>query len=557
LDRPSLVWLLAKAIVRPGGQALLINSDNSSSGWVPIEEAVRSGAAFAVDVRAGILAIDADYPDGEARLHAVAQELRPEGLLSVIVSSGRPGHAHLFAVCGPTTQRWTDRAKGLGLDVRPTIRPPLAPHRLGLPVTLLDPVTEAEALCRLWMPEEPRHALSERMQALLEQGDIGARYPSRSEVEAAIALEAANRRWAYADFRSAITSPTNRGGAKAQEIGRTRGTRAQEAYLQRTWLNAVLFSQRHPAVPGRPEAFVAIQGIRDLATEVTWGGRPGRARYQVLLALLDIAERVGSLEFSASIRRIAEQAGVGKNPASSALQWLQVWGWLRRLPQGARKTSRWQVSRPPLEKGTVKLIPPSDGIAIVPVSRGVQGHDAFGRGGLNYLVWSRLHLEEPKTAGELVRMTGLALSSVYRALARMRAYQVAISSPGGWLRLERALDEIARELGLWGMGTRRRERHQHERRVHRIQTLLRQNLLKWAEDPSDGAIFLLHGWTGELVDQLEPPDEYAARRFREGASETKITGEMRQLAYPDLGPAQAALARLRLEDEKLLGVPAL
>jgi hypothetical protein len=45
---PELVLAFAKKMVKPGGQALVIGSDNSAKGWVSLEEAVQSGESFAV-----------------------------------------------------------------------------------------------------------------------------------------------------------------------------------------------------------------------------------------------------------------------------------------------------------------------------------------------------------------------------------------------------------------------------------------------------------------------------------------------------------------------------
>jgi hypothetical protein len=145
---PELIEQLARAIVRPGGNALLIDRDNRRIRWMPIAEAVALLAAFAVEVADDILAVDFDYLDGERLAALLANDLAALGVPSVLVASGGPGRAHLFARIADLAllDVFKARAKELGGDVRRTIRPPLAPHRLGLRPRLISPVDPSEAL---------------------------------------------------------------------------------------------------------------------------------------------------------------------------------------------------------------------------------------------------------------------------------------------------------------------------------------------------------------------------------------------------------------------------
>src|SRR2546425_416255 len=61
----ALVARFARAIVKPGGNALLIAPDNRSAGWCSIDEAVAKARAFAVEARREILAVDCDKPELE------------------------------------------------------------------------------------------------------------------------------------------------------------------------------------------------------------------------------------------------------------------------------------------------------------------------------------------------------------------------------------------------------------------------------------------------------------------------------------------------------------
>jgi len=144
----ALIEAFARLIVRDGGNALLIDRDNKRIRWVPIASAVASLLSFAVDVAADVLAADFDDRDGQRLAAVLANDLAPLGIPSVLVASGRPGHAHLFARVADVTllDVFKARAKELGGDVRRTIRPPLAPHRMGLTPRLLRPTDPQEAL---------------------------------------------------------------------------------------------------------------------------------------------------------------------------------------------------------------------------------------------------------------------------------------------------------------------------------------------------------------------------------------------------------------------------
>lgn len=153
---PEILYAFTTAIVRPGGNALLIGPDNEKLRWVSIETAATARAAFAVEVAPEILAVDADSRAlGRRAQGDLARSLIESGITPVIVASGRPGHRHVFArIADPAlllhmkaqvrSERYSEDGERLG--VLYSIRPPLAPHRLGLAPKLLFPPDVATAL---------------------------------------------------------------------------------------------------------------------------------------------------------------------------------------------------------------------------------------------------------------------------------------------------------------------------------------------------------------------------------------------------------------------------
>lgn len=131
----------ARALVRPGGNACLLNADNTADRWVPIEEAVRSGRPFFIEGASDLLIVDCDDRDRAPLVHGLADSCRTLGFVPVVVASGQLGRLHLFARVPDEAAhaRLTEQAHASGLDVRQSIRPPLCPHRLGFIPALVEP----------------------------------------------------------------------------------------------------------------------------------------------------------------------------------------------------------------------------------------------------------------------------------------------------------------------------------------------------------------------------------------------------------------------------------
>src|SRR5262245_56784554 len=116
----------AQAIARPGGKAMLLTPENRSDGWVPLEEAVASGRAYAVELAQDMFALDADSPVLRAQTLRLADQLHVAGLRTVLVESGRPDHLHCFARSADSLLLGAvaAEARGVGLNVPRAIRPP-------------------------------------------------------------------------------------------------------------------------------------------------------------------------------------------------------------------------------------------------------------------------------------------------------------------------------------------------------------------------------------------------------------------------------------------------
>lgn len=338
----EVIEAFARAVVRPGGNAMLITPDNECDQWVSIRTAVETGS-FAVEVRNGLLAVDFDIPSGESCALELAAKAAAMACPSVVVASGQPGHAHAFISVSDPERRacLLHHAKDHDGDVRRTIRPPLAPHRLGLAPRLLLPKDATEALRILRAP--PR--LSARISALLRDGDRVGRYPSRSEVVQAIASGAANAGQSEECLYRALTDPRNIGGERVQEIRYARGEMAARKDVNRSWQKAM--RKRVECTPNldHMEARRRIDELEGLARRHPWRGLAGGTDFAVIRAHIEIAKVRGDLVHHASVRTIAEQAGVADPTAWRAQHRLVSARWLVRLLRGSGpdQGSLWQL----------------------------------------------------------------------------------------------------------------------------------------------------------------------------------------------------------------------
>lgn len=493
---PDILVRLAHAVSK-NSRALLLDAENKAldePGWLPIEQAARiitdgheRARTFTVEVRDDILAIEVDPTDerhqgtdAEALTKAFHQLAERMGAFDripvVVVASGRRGHRHMFArISDPAVRgRYSDEARKLGLEPRRAIRPPLAPHRLGLPVALLEPEDPHAALDRL-RPSQAR-PLSPAMARLLREGDRTGRYRSRSEVVLALAVAGVNAGWSEADFEAALLDPGHRGAEKIH--GRPVG--AARRYLGATWAIAVRFVAARPAFRDGQDARARIADIRRAARTWAWSPRAGLTDRAVLEAHLTVADSAASTTYRVDVRRLAEMADVTKTTISAANHRLIRQGLLRRVSRGYGTTaSTWTLRHP--------------GAGANPDSRAsLRGGDenycsgshsdlwrAGGLGKSGGTLWWTLDLSVPQSPAELAARLRWSRWRVRRNLSRLAQHGLAGKLSGGWIIGSADPDEVAAVLGVAGEGHRQRARHADERVEYAARRARRRQASAW------------------------------------------------------------------------------
>jgi len=133
-------------------------------------------------------------------------------------------------------------------------------------------------------------------------------------------------------------------------------------------------------------------------------------------------------------------------------------------------TDGWHGSRYELRTPVGLVLAPTSeapGLAVTDLL----AHDAFAYralGGSAGRVYLGLR-EADRTAAELVEFTGLSKATIYRALARLKDEELAVSSGGRWSAiepLEGKLRSIASNHGTDGLTARRAEKHERERQAN-------------------------------------------------------------------------------------------
>ena len=507
----STVEAFARAIVKPGGDALLIDSDNESLGLVEIAET--QGRVFAVDVAEDIFAVDFDGASMHV-IHDLRTELAAWNIHHIFLESGRDGHYHVFArVSDPNRLRelqcrWGSRRKE-GVDIRRWIRPPLSPHRSGLAPRLISPETPEEALRVLRRPstdsvvEMPR--LADEIDEVLRLGTSAVRtYRSRSEMLMALTVARVNARFSKESIWRLLIDPKNRGGEKLQEMRQRSGERAARRYFGHGYDRALDFVRSSPAFRDRSEAMAALANIERAASRHHWRGRARKTDRVVLIAHLNLASRLGSLSYGFSAREIADAAGVSAATAWRSSARLVKDGWINRPRRDQRhdgEAAKWKlIGRPSVLTETI------------PTHRGCEegcftkdtdlAADAFrslgGLGKAKQVIWESL--SQPQTAKELKgRFQYRQSKSVYIHLKVLRRWGLVDCNAGIWRQLRPDLDGVADLLGVRGAGQRQREQHAREREDFRNRRESERRPLQ-----------IIDQTTGEVIDPRKPePNEMA------------------------------------------------
>lgn len=501
MDHSDDVQLNCARAIGVDGTAFVIDRHNQKVGprSLSFQEAVTSGEPYVVQVQEEVLALDGDH---EGALHDVTNFLSRASELgidspAVVVASGQPGRAHVFLRIANVfvRARARDAAKELGFDVRRDIRPPLAPHRLGLAPRLISPSSAEEAIAalkpsserkgrvlnyyetealiesgafdgtrrnsrssRLDPPTEPAFRNlplgSPTLATVLETGSAGGADSSRSAALHVAVLAAYRQAWSRQEVLQAAQGAPRLGDRLLEEDD-------PELYVDLSWEKADADGEARE----RRAVRLDIRFLREAVDATAWAGRDGPATRRVFHALLNAAHFAPTLEPVVSMRRLAGLAGVHESTVCRAASRLEGdWLTVGRV-DAYGGTSHWSLRR-------VDAAPAHEG----PLQQGgthlpsLLAHDAFRHRALGSTAWETLHLlsQDPGglTARGLATLVSCAPETARKRLRKLGDHGLAERAESGrWQArpdLAERLELIADGAGTAGSGAHDRARHRAE-----------------------------------------------------------------------------------------------
>lgn len=484
---------LTQAICSPGSDALIIDEDNSRAGYTSISDALERDLCFAVDVRDGVIACDADLEnDSEPPwIGAAKRAVERIGGRWILTGSGRAGHCHLWCV-SPVGWRTVDlRAvlSGAGvpsaqLRAGQRVRPPLTRHRSGGWGTLVEPASFGDAL-RVLARRPGSLPLSMAMRTIMEVGDREGVYKrgdvvSRDVCAYALAVAYVNADMGCDRYRADMLDPRHRAGIKAQQIA-GRDPIGARNYLEAVYRDANDWVKANPPEPMVDKDTDEWSRLSRTLECHAWTGRSGATDRVVFAALVDIARVARVVEVGTSLRTLSVRTGVRLGTVRKSLVRLEEARLLERLDrESARASGRYRlipyaVSDTSISistRGAHELLVSVEGTSLKVV------HDAFRSSGLprgSLAVLTALSADgDSSTIAEIaVQVVGPARSTIRSHLHRLADHGLVVQhgSRGMLWRRElggtRLLDEAAVSMGTAGARTRHANTVEIERDLYR------------------------------------------------------------------------------------------
>jgi hypothetical protein len=288
-------------------------------------------------------------------------------------------------------------------------------------------------------------------------------YASRSEAEHALVTSLVSTGH---DFDSVISQfRENPCFGKFSEMDQENAKSALR-WLERSYLRALDWLASQP-----DEAKQRAQASLDWALSRPWPGRTGSVDRDVYLAHARCALRAGREEYGASVRELAEMAGVGRDTASKATRRLVEQELISPItPSQGDYPATYQLCA---HNRTLLYSKP---VKECPITR---AHDAFRRNGLGKSaeeIWEVLQVK-PTSAAELAAVTGRHPGTIRRVLGMMSRLEIPMNGEittlvsevdGLWYCTEDVdLDIVAQAVDTAGYGEQQRKKHQAERRAYR------------------------------------------------------------------------------------------
>lgn len=296
---------------------------------------------------------------------------------------------------------------------------------------------------------------------LIREGDVQARYASRSECEMAIVVAGVRAQIPSETLLSLLLQPEHAGGESIRERanGRPRSLREIRRRFDREYSKAMRYVASEPPLADRPAFVSKLVHMRHIALERPWNGKAGWVDRSVLAFLYDLAIRFGSQEIFASVRDVAEGCGIGDATASRALRRLRNGSFVHLLRPGTPiKAASYRLEHVAAARSRA-------GVDMSPheTLRGDAWRYASGLGKACGSVWIALEADDWITVCDLAQRLGRSQRTIYKHLGQLLRYGLAERSGCAYRRGSVNPSDVATLLPSAGAADRQIARHERSR----------------------------------------------------------------------------------------------
>lgn len=478
--------------ISPCDKILVIDKSNTGRIFFNLKNAIDKNLCFAVRPHDDILAIDFDNPESqEPKFKEIVECIKGNGIRPVIISSGSDGHRHLFCRISDIKLRRQIvnfiSAKGALSWVRRNtfIRPPLSPHRSGLEVSLVEPLSCEEAICFL-SRSSSKVDIDESVNKKIKLGWKGGfGYQSGSELVQSIVNSLHMSGLGFDDIFNILSDPKNLGGASLQNRIRKRGEETARDWLMLSYKKAEKF-----VCINDPER--SQEWIDSFIYKINQSHSLGRRRLSIIRLIkshFDIASKAKSYRYTASVRQLALEAAISSTvTVTKGNRELEKLGLIRRTRKGLGATgSCWELCYPAAMRSASSCSASDTLNSTLRKEDNLRGrgssvirsshfdHDAFrysfdsrrGLGTSAAIILGCLMESDGLRIAQICRLTGFSRSTVGRVLGRLLEARLVEKRKLRWVvcsgNLDDRLSEHAERSGLLGARARQAGRYEKER----------------------------------------------------------------------------------------------
>lgn len=292
---------------------------------------------------------------------------------------------------------------------------------------------------------------------LLVDGDTNGRYEASWRACAAAMLAAVNAGWSASMFEEQVRrGPFWADVYLKKDTGKPRSEASAVKKLYRDYNKTIQYAADRPAIIDPDQACKRLEEVREAIPYGDWSGRAGLRDRTVLEALLLIAESMGTLHPTVSVRTLTQGTPYkGAITVSRALTALERRGWIRKDPSVKAGAPSGYALLDPSKQFLGGIISgtshPSKGgrdnvPVLTPPDRYTSKRLALVAGQHAATLQSWL-TAQPQSLGALKRHTGFAYNTVKKHINRLARVGLARHTPEGWVIGDTDPETVAFEHG--------------------------------------------------------------------------------------------------------------